>query len=211
VKISLGGQVVDPDASDIKSEAGTSYFKTAWTGGDIKSGMGIINVSKTTEGPAWGAVYWQYFENLDKVTSHDSPLNISKKLYIKTNTDAGPVLEEITSSNPLKTGTQVVVRVELRTDRDLEYVHLKDMRASGFEPVNTLSGYKWNGGLGYYENTRDAATNFFFNYLPKGTWVFEYPLVATQKGEFSNGVTSAQCMYAPEFSAHSEGIRIRIE
>lgn len=211
VKIILGGQTLDPDASDIKSEAGTAYFKTAWTGGDIKAGMGNISVSKSTEGPAWGAVYWQYFENLAKVTAHDSPLKISKKLYIKTNTDAGPVLKEITSSNPLKTGQQIVVRVELRSDRDLEYVHLKDMRASGFEPVNVLSGYQWNGGLGYYENTRDAATNFFFGYLPKGTWVFEYPLVASQKGVFSNGVTSVQCMYAPEFAAHSEGIRVKIE
>jgi uncharacterized protein YfaS (alpha-2-macroglobulin family) len=108
-------------------------------------------------------------------------------------------------------GQQVIVRVELRTDRNLEYVHLKDMRAAGFEPVNTLSGYKWNGGPGYYENTRDAATNFFFSYLPKGTWVFEYPLVVSQKGEFSNGVTSVQCMYAPEFAAHSEGIRVIVK
>ncbi|MBW6491610.1 MAG: hypothetical protein K0B15_10520 [Lentimicrobium sp.] len=211
VKIILGGEAINPDASDIKSEAGTAYFKTAWTGGDIKAGLGNISVSKSTEGPAWGAVYWQYFENIDKVTAHDSPLKISKKLYIKTNTNAGPVLEKISALNPVKIGQQVVVRVELSTDRDLEYVHLKDMRASGFEPVNVLSGYKWHGGLGYYENTRDAATNFFFGYLPKGTWVFEYPLVASQKGEFSNGVTSAQCMYAPEFSAHSEGIRVKIE
>jgi uncharacterized protein YfaS (alpha-2-macroglobulin family) len=211
VKITLGGQIIEPAAQNVKTEAGTGYFKTSWSGNEMNPAMGNISVSKTTEGPAWGALYWQYFENLDKVTAHDSQLTISKKLFIKTNTDAGPVLNEITGVNPLMIGQQVIVRVELRTDRNLEYVHLKDMRAAGFEPVNTLSGYKWNGGLGYYENTRDASTNFFFSYLPKGMWVFEYPLVVSQKGEFSNGVSSVQCMYAPEFAAHSEGIRVTVK
>jgi len=210
VKISLGGQTIDPSVQDIATEAGTGYFKTSWGGQEIRPQMGNVTVVKTTEGPAWGALYWQYFENLDKVTAHDSPLKISKQLFIKKNTDSGPVLEAIGPDNPVTVGQQLVVRVELRTDRDLEYVHLKDMRAAGFEPVNTLSGYRWNGGLGYYENTRDAATNFFFSWLPKGTWVFEYPLTVALQGEFSNGVTSVQCMYAPEFAAHSEGIRVTV-
>jgi uncharacterized protein YfaS (alpha-2-macroglobulin family) len=93
----------------------------------------------------------------------------------------------------------------------MEYIHLKDMRASAFEPVNVLSGYHFQDGLGYYESTKDASANFFIGYLPKGTYVFEYKLVATQKGDFSNGITSVQCMYAPEFSAHSEGIRVRVD
>lgn len=211
VTIALGNKTIDPKAMDANVEAGTAYFKTSWSGTEINPEMGRIKVSKSTDGPAWGALYWQYFEDIDKVTSHDSPLKISKKLYIKTNTDAGPVLKEITADNPLKIGQQVTVRLEIRTDRDLEFVHLKDMRAAGFEPINTLSGYRWNGGLGYYENTRDASTNFFFNYLNKGTWVFEYPMVASQKGEFSNGLSSIQCMYAPEFAAHSEGIRVNIK
>ena len=93
----------------------------------------------------------------------------------------------------------------------MEFVHLKDMRASAFEPVNVLSQYKYQGGLYYYESTRDAATNFFFDYLPKGTYVFEYTLIASQSGTFSNGIASIQCMYAPEFTAHSEGVRIVVK
>jgi uncharacterized protein YfaS (alpha-2-macroglobulin family) len=93
----------------------------------------------------------------------------------------------------------------------MEYVHMKDMRASGFEPVNVLSKYKYQGGLGYYESTRDAATNFFFDYLSKGSYVFEYGLRVNHKGNFSNGVTTIQCMYAPEFTSHSEGIRVKVE
>jgi uncharacterized protein YfaS (alpha-2-macroglobulin family) len=121
------------------------------------------------------------------------------------------VIEPITGNTIVKPGDKIVVRVELRSDRNMEYIHLKDMRASAFEPVNVLSGYRYQDGLGYYESTRDASTNFFIYYLPKGTYVFEYKLVATQKGDFSNGITSVQCMYAPEFSAHSEGIRVKVE
>jgi hypothetical protein len=88
---------------------------------------------------------------------------------------------------------------------------MKDMRASCFEPVNVLSGYKWQDGLGYYESTKDAATNFFMNYLPKGTYVFEYDLRVAFNGDFSNGITSIQCMYAPEFTSNSEGIRVSVK
>jgi uncharacterized protein YfaS (alpha-2-macroglobulin family) len=88
---------------------------------------------------------------------------------------------------------------------------MKDMRASSFEPINVLSQYKWQGGLGYYETTKDASTNFFFSYLRKGTYVFEYALFAQLPGNYSNGITSIQCMYAPEFSSHSEGVRVNIE
>jgi len=122
----------------------------------------------------------------------------------------GPVITPITEKTKLKPGDKIKVRIELRVDRSMEYVHMKDMRASGFEPINVISHYKYQGGLGYYESTRDAATNFFFSYLPKGTYVFEYPLRVTHKGNFSNGITTIQCMYAPEFASHSEGIRVSI-
>ncbi len=103
------------------------------------------------------------------------------------------------------------MRIELRMDRNMEYVHMKDMRAAGFEPINVFSGYRYQDGLGYYESTKDAATNFFFDYLPKGTYVFEYPLRVNMSGDFSNGITSIQCMYAPEFTSHSEGVRVLVK
>ena len=159
--------------------------------------------------PSWGAVYWQYFEDLDKITTASTPLQLAKKLFIDKNTDRGPVLTPVEEGSKLKIGDKIKVRIELRVDRDMEYVHMKDMRASALEPTNVLSGYKWQGGLGYYESTKDASTNFFFSYLRKGTYVFEYPLFVTHAGNFSNGITSIQCMYAPEFSAHSEGVRIQ--
>ncbi len=132
-------------------------------------------------------------------------------MYRTENTDRGPVLKAITAADPLKPGDKITVRLEIVTDRAMEYVHLKDMRGSGLEPVNVLSGYRWKGSLGYYESTKDVATHFFIDYLPKGTHVLEYTLVANLRGSFSNGISSLQCMYAPEFSAHSKGVRVRVE
>ena len=173
--------------------------------------MGKVTVTNPNPTVAWGALYWQYFEQLDKITPAQTPLSVSKKLFREVNTPTGPVIEPIDEKTAVKVGDKIVVRVELRSDRDMEYIHLKDMRASAFEPANVLSGYRWQGGLGYYESTRDASTNFFIYYLPKGTFVFEYKLTVTQKGDFSNGITSVQCMYAPEFSAHSEGARVQVK
>lgn len=212
VDITLGNMKIEPEKIDnLQVEAGTGYFKTSWSGSEIKPEMGNVTVTKNDEGVAWGALYWQYFEQLDKITPHETPLQLNKKLFLEKNTKSGPVIEPIDEITKLKTGDRIKVRIELRVDRDMEYVHMKDMRASAFEPVNVISSYKYQGGLGYYESTRDAATNFFISYLPKGTYVFEYPLVVSQKGDFSNGITSIQCMYAPEFGSHSEGVRVKVE
>ncbi|HNO70202.1 MAG TPA: alpha-2-macroglobulin family protein, partial [Bacteroidia bacterium] len=210
-EITLGNVKIDPQSNpDTKIEAGTGYFKQSWSGNDIKPTMGNITVNKKDEGISWGALYWQYFEQLDKITPHATPLQLTKKLFIEKNSSSGPLLETINDNYVLMPGDKIKVRIELRVDRSMEYVHMKDMRASGFEPVNVLSQYKWQDGLGYYESTGDAATNFFFSYLPKGTYVFEYPLVVSHTGDFSNGISSIQCMYAPEFTSHSEGIRVKV-
>ncbi|MCB0305781.1 MAG: hypothetical protein KDI38_18610, partial [Calditrichaeota bacterium] len=182
----------------------------SWSGGEIKPAMGNVTVNKADAGVAWGALYWQYFEQLDKITAHETPLKLAKQLFRQENSPTGPVLTPVAENSTLRPGDRVQVRIELRVDRAMEYVHMKDMRAAGFEPVNVLSQYKYQGGLGYYESTRDAATNFFIGYLPRGTYVFEYPLRVTHAGNFSNGVTTIQCMYAPEFTSHSEGIRVTV-
>jgi Bacterial Alpha-2-macroglobulin MG10 domain/Alpha-2-macroglobulin family/MG2 domain/Alpha-2-macroglobulin bait region domain len=212
VSISLGDVKIDAaKPGDASPEAGTGYFKTSWSGSDIKPAMGNISVTKGEAGVAWGAVYWQYFEQLDKITPHETPLKLAKKLFLEENSATGPKITPISNTTPLKPGDKIKVRIELRVDRDMEYVHMKDMRASGFEPLNVFSGYRWQDGLGYYESTRDAATSFFFDGLHKGTFVFEYPLVVTHAGDFSNGITTIQCMYAPEFTSQSEGVRVKVE
>ncbi|GAA4499490.1 alpha-2-macroglobulin family protein [Hymenobacter ginsengisoli] len=204
--VTVGGQPIKPEAS----QAGTGYYKTTWPAADIEPAQGKVTVIKTDAGPAWGALHWQYFEDLDKVTPAATPLSLERQLYRETRTAAGPQLERITAATPLRVGDALVVRLVLRTDRALEYVHLKDQRAAGLELINQLSGYQYQNGLGYYESPRDAATNFFLSEVPRGTHVFEYRLRASQAGNFSGGLSQVQCLYAPEFGANSAGQRLLI-
>jgi hypothetical protein len=147
--IQLGKETVDPLVrDDTRVEAGTGYFKTSWSGSDIRPEMGEITVTNNNPSIAWGAVYWQYFEDLDKITTHKTPMSLKKDLFVERNTPSGPVIEPVTETRKLKVGDKVTVRIELRVDRDMEYVHMKDMRASAFEPINVLSGYRYQGGLG---------------------------------------------------------------
>lgn len=212
VDVVIGNEKIEPSKlENVKVEAGTGYYKTSWTSSEIKPEMADVTLTKKGDGIAWGSLYWQYFEDLDNITSSETPLKLKKKLFLKTNTDTGEKISEINSDTHLKVGDLVRVRIELQSDRTMEFVHMKDMRASGLEPVNVLSEYKWQDGLGYYESTKDASTNFFFDHLPKGVFVFEYDLRVNNAGNMSNGITTIQSMYAPEFSSHSEGTRITIQ
>lgn len=210
--IHLGDKKVDPNTdASIKTEAGTGYFKVTFPKEEITSSMKQIKIENPNNVPAWGAVYWQYFEDLDKITPSETGVSIVKKLFVERDGARGKELEPVTSKTILKVGDRIKVRMEIRSDRNLEYVHVKDMRASAFHPENVLSSYRWQNGVGYYESTRDAATNFFISFLRKGTYIFEYPMRITHEGDFSNGITTVQCMYAPEFSSHSEGIRVQVK
>ncbi|RYG14183.1 MAG: hypothetical protein EOO07_17000 [Chitinophagaceae bacterium] len=197
-----------PNAS---AEAGTGYEKITINGSNVTPEMGKIEIKNNNAGIAWGALYWQYFEKLDKITSSNTGIRITKQLFIQKNTDKGDVLTAINSTNTLNIGDLIKVRIEIYADRAMEYLHLKDMRSAGLEPTNVISRYKYQDGLSYYESTKDAATNFFINYMPKGTYVFEYPLRVTHSGNFSNGITSLQNMYAPEFTTYSEGVRVNVK
>ena len=208
VQVYLGGKPLKVN----EYEPGTGYFKQQWQGSAVKNTWADIKVENPNANIVWGAAYWQYFEDLDKIQDFKkTPLTISKQLFTEENSPTGPILKPIAEGQTLKRGDKIKVRIEIRVDRAMEFVHLKDMRASGFEPVNVLSGYRWQGGLGYYESTQDLATHFFMDYLPRGTFVFEYPLVVSLRGDMSNGITTMQCMYAPEFTSHSKGLRVKVE
>ncbi|NEW60333.1 hypothetical protein GSY74_03470, partial [Sulfurovum sp. bin170] len=191
------------------AEKGTGYFKASFDKFD--KDMATVKVKNPNSNIAWGGLYWQYFEDLDKIKIFkETPLTIDKKLFLVKQGQAG---EELTAIDrvSLKVGDKVKVRIEIRADRDMEYIMLKDSRASAFEPINVLSRYKWQDGLGYYESTKDNATYFFMDYLKRGTYVFEYPLFVTHRGSFSNGIATIESMYAPEFKSHSKGERIDVK
>ena len=190
-------EVRNPKSERPKSAGGgTGFYEYRFAPADIKPKLGDITVRKVDQGVAWGSVNWQYLEDMSKVTPYEgTPLKLKKTLYAKVNTAKGPVLEPV--KGPLSVGDELVVRIELRVDRDMEYVHLKDQRGSGTEPVNVLSRYKYQDGLAYYESTRDTASHFFIDYLPKGTYVFEYSTRVQLRGQYQTGVAQIQCMYAP--------------
>lgn len=208
-------KIVEVELADMKvkptnHEAGTNFFEKRFTAKEIKKDFGNIKIKKTDKGIAYGSAHWHYFEDVSKVTPHKTPLSLSKSLWIKKDTKSGPTIYPI-KEQKLSIGDTVVVRITLKTDRDMEYVMMKDMRGSGTEPLNTNSAWKYQDGLSYYESTRDTSTNFFFSYLPKGTYVFEYEMRIFQKGEFQSGLAEIQSLYAPEFSSHSESLKMVVD
>ena len=205
-KITLGNNLVEPESSEI----GTGYFKESWSRTEISPDMGNVTVTQKSNSPSWGALYLQYFEDMDKIKKSDSSLDIEKIMFVEESTPEGQRLISITEESPLKVGDKVVVRITVRSDRDMEFVHIKDLRASSFEPVDQISGLKWQNGLIYYQTSVDASTNFYFDILPKGTYVLEYSVFITRQGSYSSGIATIQSMYAPEFISHTEGSRIEI-
>ncbi len=196
---------------DVKLDAGTGYFKTTWVDEQIKPSYGKVEITNKGKTPSWGALHWQYLEKLDKITSAETNIRLERKYYIQQQTDNGLVLTAVDAQHPAKIGDLLKVVINLKADRDFEYVQLKDMRPSGTEPVEALSSYKYQDGLYYYQVSKDVATNFFISNLNKGSYVFEYQLRVVQPGNFSTGITTIQCMYAPEYNAHSNGERMIIK
>ncbi len=193
----------------VTPEPGSGYFKVNWNKETITPDMGNVTVTKKQDGVAWGAMYWQYFDDIDKVIPAQAGLSVTRKLFKVIKKADGEVLVPA-GEKTLKIGDKIIVRMILKTDRNLEYVHLRDLRASALEPIRQVSGYHYREGLGYYQSIKDASADFFIDYMPKGTYVFEYPLRVTYAGNFSNGFAMMQCLYAPEFAAHSAGQRITV-
>jgi uncharacterized protein YfaS (alpha-2-macroglobulin family) len=213
VEVAVGGTDVTPTSKRSlasKVEPGTGFYEVRFAPADIKPRLGEITVKKSDAGVAWGGAHWQYLEDMSKVTPYEgTPLHLKKTLFTKINTARGPALEPVKGA--LAVGDELVVRLELRTDRDMEYVHLKDQRGSGTEPVDVLSQYRYQDGLAYYESTRDTASHFFIDYLPKGTYVFEYSTRVQLRGQYQTGLAEIQCLYAPEFNSHSESLNLTVK
>ena len=199
-----GKELVNPDTK------ATGYVKSTLKNEEINKDLGTVTITKPGPGIVQGGLFWQYYEDLDKIKSSESYLSITKELYKKVKTVNGEELVKIAENAPLKVGDKVTVRMILNTDRNMEFIHLKDMRAAGFEPLNVISGYEWKNNLGYYQSTKDASTNFYIEYMPKGKYVFEYDYICNASGTFSNGITTLQNYYAPQMNSHTKGTTVTI-
>ncbi|PID93537.1 MAG: hypothetical protein CSA95_07185 [Bacteroidetes bacterium] len=203
VEITLGDELV-VDGTDPK-EPGTGYVKKVWHGEEVQSSMGEMQVNSSSDRFSWGALYWQYYAPYDEIEAAGNGLTISRKRYQKINTSKGPKYVEIKEEDRVKKGDRVVVRMQVTADRDYSFVHLKDQRSAAYEPVENRSGYRYQNGRGYYLSIRDASMNYYFDFLPKGTYLFEYELFKVRDGVYTGGLSTIQCVYAPEFNAHSSG------
>lgn len=217
VYLQLGDFSVNSEQEN--TTAGTGYFYKKIAGEIVQPKMGKITIETITSSakveeksqPSYGAIYWQYLEDIDKLKFSGGPISIQKNILVERTDSKGKVWITLKENESLHIGEKVTIQLTIKADRDMEYVHVKDMRVSGMEPLNVLSGYKWQDRIGYYEQTKDASTHFFIDQLNKGTYIINYELVATHEGLFTAGNASIQCMYAPEFISHSVGNIIRIE
>lgn len=187
------------------------YLKITYPAGEIQPDMLNVKINKEKNTPSWGGLYLQYFEKLSQVKKNQNILSVDKKLFLeKTNSEGKTVIQPI-EKQPLKTGDKIIVRLTLSVNRNMEYLHLKDLRAGCFEPVNQLSGNHWEFGTVYYQEVKDAVTNFFFQALPRGTYVIEYPVRITQAGKYQDGIATLQSLYAPEYNAFSTAEEVEIK
>lgn len=167
----------------------------------ITKNLTEIKLENNGIAPVYGGVYYQYFENLDKITATTNVDYSISKALLKD--------DKLVNTADLKVGDLITIRLTFKTEKDLEFVHVKDLRASCFEPVNVISETKWINNTYYYMSTKDVASHFFFDNLPKGTYVLEYKVRVNNEGVFSDGFANLQSMYAPEFSAHSNSGTIK--
>jgi uncharacterized protein YfaS (alpha-2-macroglobulin family) len=207
--VTVGGETLKP-AEDARAEEGTGYLQRVWHPKDMTPALAEIHVRADSVHPVFGACYWQYLEVPDQVEAAGSGLTVRRTLYHQPAAGDGRTAEPVTGDNPIHLGERITVRVVVSSDRDLEYVQVKDPRASAFEPVNIHERSGRQDGVWWVESPRDASTNFFFSRFPQGTVVLEYDVFATQTGDFSLGATMVECMYAPEYRAQSKGARVMV-
>ena len=196
VEITLGKEVIRTPADEA-----IGYIKKTMSG-DVMN-IKKIRVDKEGAGMGWGAVYAQYLESMDQISGQGNGLSVSRQLYKGD--------EALNESAPLKVGDKITVRLTVKADRDMDFVQIKDDRAACMEPLQAVSGFRWSNGLGYYQATKDASTQFFIDQMRKGTYVIEYQVYVNRTGEYQTGIATVQSAYAPEFGGHTGGYRVMVE
>lgn len=203
-------QLLNKKLASASTETATGYFKLQWKPEEVTNDLATITIENKNDLPHFGGAYWQYFENLENIKSDtNSDLKIKKEVYKKVKDTNGDKLVP-TNETLINIGDKITIRLIINANTDLEFVHLKDLRASCLEPIDVISKYKNSGDLWYYMSTKDTATHFFFDEIKQGTYVIEYDTRVNNTGTFNNGIANIQSMYTPEFSSHSTSQKIKV-
>lgn len=243
--LKLDGKAVE---SAVLPTPGLDYLKRSYNTDELKRLPREAEVEKSNTGLAWGAVYAQYLEEMDRATSTytgrteteqgralDQPLSIERTWMVErlspslplpegegtdnTSPQSHPLSEKsegatwipLTEGMVLHVGDRVMSQLTIRADRAMDFVQVKDSRAACIEPVSVSSGYRHEGGIGLYRSVKDAATLYFIDHLPKGTYTLEQTFRVDRTGHYQAGLATVQCAYAPEFVGHTAGLTLTVK
>ncbi len=190
-----------PLAQSVEAEAVMGYEKYQREGDSITTADATVSVSHHVAHPSWGALYWQYYDKMSEIEARGSePISVAREYYVMCQGEWMPV-----GTTTLHAGDRVMVRMVIYTDRDMQYMTLTDARPACFEPVEQLPSYECNDGTCYYREPTDAATSFYFDFLPRGTRVITYEVYVDRAGTYQTGIATFGSYYAPQYTAHSAG------
>ncbi|MBP5709118.1 MAG: hypothetical protein J6W61_05070 [Bacteroidales bacterium] len=205
VVLTLGNKQISQEGA----VAGTGFIQRRWNAGEITDDMKTLTVDNPTKHLVWGGLFRQYFVPIDEVKRDETAFKIKRELFVESVTDKGRELVPI-SKQTLQVGDKITVKITFESTQDMDHVFVKDLRAAGFEPIEQVSRYHYNDNMSYYQTNTDTDMEFFIEFLPKGVHQVEYSMYVTKEGNLTNGYALIQSLYAPEFSAYSDGIRVKV-
>jgi len=192
-----------------QQESGTGFFKLNLHESQFLNDSLRIKIINPNDQILWGALFHGFVQDADQIDATDNPLRVAQQIFVKRIINGtqqfSPYLNE-----GLSVGDKLLVQIQIQSDREMEYVHLRHHRAAAVEPLTQLSGFQYRDGLSYYQSHDDTGTDFFIGNLPKGSFQLQLELKVEQAGHFSGGFAEMQSYYAPEFGSNTEGIRINI-
>ena len=197
--IRIDDRLIEP----ARTEYATGAFTEPVT--DMVRSGGTLTIDRQGDYPSVGGVVMMRVLPMDEVKAASSgEVKVDKTLSVFNGSEWVP-------ASSFKVGDKVKVTLTVKASEAVSYVVIQDLRAAGLEPVSQLPTPIWADGLCFYRENGDSQTNLYIRDLPRGNYVIEYDLFATQAGSFASGVAQLQSLYNPVITAHSGGMMIRID
>ncbi|TKS57237.1 carboxypeptidase-like regulatory domain-containing protein [Mesohalobacter halotolerans] len=149
---------------------------------------GDLSLTNTGNLPIYISAYQSYWES--------DPSNFKDDFEIKTRF-------KNQSYSMVKNGDEVILKVDIKVDKEAKYVLLNVPIPGGFDYTSKPVQYGLEDHREYYEHQ----TTIFCSVLKAGEYSFEIPLIAKYSGRYSLNPAKISLMYFPTFYAH-EGLKI---